>query len=340
MILCLGLWLGWKLRAVTVPLLAAYLLSLMLMPLQVRLQRKLGRGLAAIVCLLSVLLFVAALCVPCIYEFDALSKLLPSSADTNAWVNNLYQKILDLRAKLPESLQERVQITEADLQKYQGEILDAVASAGTTVVGFLGGIFSLLSALLLLPLFAFFLLRGAPWLPAIRAELPPDWHPRWDRVAPRIQRILRDYCRSRLLVALLKGAVYFLSLLLFGVPGAYTLGLMAGAASLLPFLGPLVAVIFVALVSFADMGVAGLGVAFGTWALGELLEGYVFLPYVVGRHLDMSDFTVLLALFCGGALMGMFGILIAIPAVAVGRVLYDEFVRPVMGTQDHARSGA
>lgn len=326
------LWLGWRLRTITVPLLLAYLLSLMLMPLQVRLRRQLGSGGAAVVCMLLLSLIPIALVAPAVFEFDSLQALLPTGDDTSAWVQNLYGKILALQEKLPQEVREHFQITEEDLQKYQGQLMDAVGSATGAILGFVGGLFAVLSALVLLPLFVFFLLRGAPWLPAIRAELPPDWHPRFDRVAPRIQKILRDYCRSRLVVAGLKGAVYFLSLLLFGVPGAYTMGLVAGAASLVPFLGPLVGVVLVAGVCFADMGGAGLVLAFSTWALGELLEGYVFLPYVVGRELGMSDFTVLLAVFCGGALMGPFGILVAVPAVAVGRVLYDEFVRPVMGT--------
>ena len=70
--------------------------------------------------------------------------------------------------------------------------------------------------------------------------------------------------------------------------------------------------------------------ALSDYGVTETIEGYVLLPRLVGRELGMSDFLVILAVMGGGALMGFFGLLIAIPVVAIGIVLYDEFLRPLM----------
>ncbi|HEX9793741.1 MAG TPA: AI-2E family transporter, partial [Planctomycetota bacterium] len=156
-----------------------------------------------------------------------------------------------------------------------------------------------------------------------------------DRVLPRVQEILSRYFQSRLLVASAKGLTFLLLLaagrLFLDLPGVYTLALLGGVLSLIPVIGPLIAFLALAGVCFVTEGLTGLLFAGGVYAIGETLEGYVFLPRLVGKGIGMGDLAILLAVFCGGTLFGMFGILIAVPAVAVSKVLYHEFLRPVMG---------
>jgi predicted PurR-regulated permease PerM len=107
---------------------------------------------------------------------------------------------------------------------------------------------------------------------------------------------------------------------------------------LLPVLGPLIGFFLLAVVGFADGGItgggfAGLLTASFIYATLEVLEGYVLIPRMVGRGLGLSDFAVIVTVLAGGALMGIFGLVIAVPMVAVGRVLYAEFVRPWMKSE-------
>ena len=210
----------------------------------------------------------------------------------------------------------------------------------SSIVGFFGGMIGIISAIVLLPIFLFYLLEGAPWLPRIRAELPKSWRASFDRTMPKIQNLLRTYVRARLLVALIKGAMVAAILFLFSIPGAYTMGLLVGVASLVPVVGALVSTSILLVICVVEQGLFGLGLAIGIYAVTELVEGYVLLPRLVGRELGMSDFVVILALLGGGALMGFFGLLIAIPAVAVGQVLLVEYVRPLMQDPEHDDPGA
>jgi len=333
--------LGWQARAVTIPLLAAYLLMLVCLPWRQRWKRRLGNVGATLACMAMLLILPLVFLMPVILEFDEVKAMLPSdglSDETKEaaaeWTErNLRGPLRELVAALPESVREPLEgIHESELVAEVGpSIATLLAGIGASIIGFFGGMLGILSSLVLLPIFLFYLLEGAPWLPRIRAELPKSWKGSFDRTMPKIQNLLRTYCRARLLVAVAKGAIAFVILFLFGIPGAYTLGLMVGAFSLLPVVGALVSSL--AILGFcigSDWGGLGVLIAIGVYAVTEVLEGYVLLPRLVGRELGMSDFVVILALLVGGALMGFFGLLIAIPAVAVGQVLLAEYVRPLM----------
>ncbi|MBC8406433.1 MAG: AI-2E family transporter [Planctomycetes bacterium] len=344
--------LSWMLRTVTVPLLAAYLLMLICLPWRQRMKRKLGGTFASVLSMLFLLAGPMVLFLPAFAEADTLAAMLPDQDKAGAWTERYIMPLLDFAEGEEEarrtgteqppvadgeeqsatSLREffgKIQESET-LKGFGGYIASFLASIGGTLVAFLGGTFGILSAVFLLPIFLFYLLEGAPWLPRIRAELPKSWWQSFDRTLPKIQNLLRVYCRARLLVALIKGAIAWVILLLFGVPAAYTLGLMVAVFSLLPVIGALVSTCAMLIICLVTYGWLGVVLAIVVYAVTEVVEGYVLLPRLVGRELGMSDFLVILAVLGGGALMGFFGLLIAIPAVAIGMVLYGEFLRPLM----------
>jgi len=331
-------WLVWLLRPVTAPLFAAYLLMLVMVPLHRRWRIRLGSSVAALFCVLLTLVLPPLLLLPAMIDFQQLVLRVPID-DLGGLSAQLQEQLLGLRDSLPSFLQERLDPAELDPAKAIAVIGGYLSAAGGGIVSFFGGVFGIVSGFLLLPIFMYFLLEGGPWLTRLRSELPQGWRPSFDHILPRIEGILSLYLVSRTKVATVKGVLAFLMLLLLGFPGSYSLGLALGGLSLLPVLGPLIAYILLALVAFADGGVTGGGVpgllvATAIYGALEVLEGYVLLPRMVGRGLGLSDFAVILTVLCGGALLGIFGLLIAVPAVAVGRVLYAEFLRPVMQDVD------
>ncbi len=329
-------WLVWLLRPVTAPLLGAYLLMLVFYPLHRRWRIRLGSSVSALACVGLLVLVPPFLMIPALFDFQNLLAKVPVD-DLGGLSQQLQNHFLALRDGLPTWLQERLDPSQLDPEHAVAVVRDQLNHAGEALVQFFGGIFGIVSGFLLLPIFLYFLLEGGPWLARIRAELPPAWYPSFDRILPRIEKILSLYLVSRTKVATVKGILGFGILLLLGFPGSYSLGLALGALSLLPVLGPLIGYFLLALVGFADGGItgggfAGLVTATVLYTALELLEGYILIPRMVGRGLGLSDFVVILTVLCGGALMGIFGLVIAVPMVAVGRVLYAEFLRPVMKT--------
>jgi|FLOH01.1.fsa_nt_gi predicted PurR-regulated permease PerM len=331
-------WLLWILRPVTAPLLGAYLLMLVFAPLHRRWRIRLGSSVAAVVCVGLLLMVPPLLALPAVWDFQNLLNEIPFNDTGGGMTKLLDTKMMEVRNALPSFIREDLAAEEFDTSKVLVAVQGYLFAAGQAMRSFFGGIFGILSGLLLLPIFLYFLLEGGPWLARIRAELPATWYPAFDRILPKIEEIMSLYLVSRTKVATYKGIITFLLLLLLGFPGSYALGLSLGALSLLPVLGPLLGFFLLALVGFADGGItgggfAGLLAASVIYAALEILEGYVLIPRMVGRGLGLSDFAVILTVLAGGAFMGIFGLVIAVPMVAIGRVLYAEFVRPWMKSE-------
>lgn len=327
-------WLIWLLKSVTAPLLGAYLLMLVFYPLHRRWRIRLGSSVSALTCVALFALVPPLLMLPALFDFQGLLAKVPVD-NLGGLSQQIQDQLLTLRDGLPDWAKENLDPEQLNPENVVGIASEQLSRAGQGLVQFFGGMFGIVSGILLLPIFLYFLLEGGPWLTRIRSELPTPWHASFDRILPRIEKILSLYLVSRTKVATVKGLLTWGILLLLGFPGAYSLGLALGALSLLPVLGPLVGFFLLALVGFADGGMtgggfAGLITATVIYTALEVLEGYVLIPRMVGRGLGLSDFVVILAVLCGGALMGIFGLVIAVPLVAVGRVLYAEFLRPVM----------
>lgn len=327
-------WLVWLLKSITAPLLGAYLLMLVFYPLHRRWRIRLGSSVSALACVGLFALVPPLLMLPAFFDFQGLLSKVPVD-DLGGLSLQIQNQLLALREGMPDWAQEKLDPEQLNPENVVAIASEQLSRAGQGLVNFFGGMFGIVSGILLLPIFLYFLLEGGPWLTRIRAELPNQWRASFDRILPKIEKILSLYLVSRTKVATVKGLLTWGILMMIGFPGAYSLGLALGALSLLPVLGPLIGFFLLALVGFADGGITGGGfvgliTATVIYTALEVLEGYVLIPRMVGRGLGLSDFVVILTVLCGGALMGIFGFVIAVPLVAVGRVLYGEFLRPVM----------
>ncbi|HIA38565.1 MAG TPA: AI-2E family transporter [Planctomycetes bacterium] len=334
LVVLFSLWLIWVLRKVTVPLLGAYLFMLVLQPLQRRLTQKLPNSVAALCCVLVLLIVPIVAFLPAAFDFQHLLSKVPIN-DLGGFSTQLRMQFIEWHASLPSWISEMFDPDVFEPQKFIEATGNQIRSAGSGLVIFFGGVFGIISSMVLLPIFLFFLLQGGPWLLRIRRELPASWHPPFDRILPQIEAISTNYLVARVKVAVVKMIITWVVLIILGFPGAYSLAVAVGALSLLPVLGPLVGFLLLAIVGFADGGIVGGGVsgfvvAGVIYVVLEVVEAYVLIPRFVGKGLGLSDFAVILTILCGGALLGILGLVLAVPVVAVSRVLYAEFVRPVM----------
>ncbi len=127
---------------------------------------------------------------------------------------------------------------------------------------------------------------------------------------------------------LVLGVIYAIGLAILGVDLALLLGLLAGLASIVPYLGFIVGIVssgIAAYVQFADPMIL-LGVA-AVFAVGQALEGMVLTPKLVGDQIGLHPVAVIFAIMAGGQLFGFVGVLLALPFAAVIRVLLSHLHR-------------
>ncbi|MBM4183091.1 MAG: AI-2E family transporter [Gemmatimonadetes bacterium] len=203
------------------------------------------------------------------------------------------------------------------------------ASVWSGVLGLgrgLGTAFTVLGYVALTPVLTFYLLRDWDRLTAAAADLLPEGRrAAIVSLASECDRMVSKYLRGQVTVAIAMGVVTGVGLWVARFPYAGTLGLIMGILSVVPYLGivlSLVPAIFIALVS-GSVGVSLLKVAL-VYGLAQLLEMAVISPRIVGESVGLHPVLVLLALALGGFFFGFVGLLIGVPAAAIGKLLVSR----------------
>lgn len=209
------------------------------------------------------------------------------------------------------------------------------------VLGYLqrifGGFMSVLAFLALLPVYTYFLLFELERIHEfVRAHVPKRERERVTRIGRRVGAVVANFFRGRLLICLLKGLVLAIGLTVLQVPYGFLLGVVSGFLALVPFVGPLIGFGLTFLMSLqkASPDASGMWISLallgGIFALAEIIEGYVFIPKILGDTLGLHPVVILLSVFVGGAALGLFGFLIAIPLAATLIILFRELVMPAL----------
>jgi predicted PurR-regulated permease PerM len=285
-------------------------------------QFKLGRTLATVLMMLAIfgaifLLFL--ILIPLLQkESLAIAERLP------ALVTNIRATFEPwLQAKLGISLNiDSAQIQDIISKNWKsaggifGDVLITAGSQGLALIGIIANI-------LLLPVVLFYLLRDWDgFVDSIGNLVPRDWHDKTVTVAQEIDQVLAEFLRGQLTVMLVMSVFYAAGLWLVGIDMALPIGLIAGLLGFVPYLGfalGLTLAVLAAALQFTSLGqIIPVLMVFG---VGQLLEGMVLTPNLVGDRIGLHPVIVIFALLAGGQLFGFAGILLALPvsaAIAVG----------------------
>jgi len=183
--------------------------------------------------------------------------------------------------------------------------------------------------MVLIPVVMFYLLRDWDIMIArIRVLLPLYLEPRVSLWARECDEVLGAFIKGQLLVMLALGAIYASGLWLVGLDIALLIGMLAGLASIVPYMGFIIGILaasIAAFIQFQDpMILAWVAVVF---AVGQALEGMVLTPLMVGDRIGLHPVAVIFAIMAGGQLFGFVGVLLALPVAAVIMVLLRHLHR-------------
>lgn len=314
--------LGHYLGAVLAPFLVAFILAYLGNPLVDRLNRGLASRTLAVCLVFGGFSLLALL---------GLLLILPGLEAQLLLLANKWPKILDwlnlkLFAPLKLSLAKDFSVI---LAKFSKDI-SQLANVGSILTGVLStlsrsgmAVILWLANLLLVPLVVFYLLRDwHPLMQRLEALLPRPQAGLIRQMARDCDQVLGHFIRGQLLVMLALTGIYTLGLMLVGLDLALLIGLISGLASVVPYLGIVVGMLcagVAALVEFQSAsGVAAVCLVF---VVGQLLEGMILTPLLVGDRIGLHPVAVIFAVLAGGELFGFFGVLLALPVAAVLVVL-------------------
>jgi len=202
-----------------------------------------------------------------------------------------------------------------------GLLKDTLAGGMSFVIGILN--------LALVPIFVFYLLRD--WdriIGAIDELVPPRHRERMRRLSTDIDGRLASFVRGQATVCAALGVLYTIGLVISGIDMAVAVGMLSGALFIIPYLGTVVGVIVATGLALLKFGLGWQLIAvWVTFGGVQLLEGSVLTPTIVGDKVGLHPLVVMIALLVGGNLLGLWGMLVAIPITAAAQVLLAEWYR-------------
>jgi predicted PurR-regulated permease PerM len=269
--------------------------------------------------LVVALVFLGPLLIEQLGNLTAATPSIANSADRLA--RDLLQPLADrnlLSGSSPEqvisNLLDRLENRAQDLARsLLGSLVGFVSGTVGFAVNFIGALF--VSVYLLLDVRRI----KAAYLRALPHRYRWDGKELWNAEGTSLSK----YLGGLALVILIQGSLTTLGLFLFGVPYAIVLGAWVSATAIIPYVGAFLGAIPGIIVAFAfESTTTGVLVAFLYLGIQQL-EGNVLTPRIQGQALRVHPIVVLLAIVIGGELGGLVGVIVAVPVLAVLRVLFD-----------------
>lgn len=325
--LILALLLGavlYLLAPVLTPFVVAALFAYLMDPLVDRLERRgLGRGLAvALVFLVGSIVVIAVLLVLVPFIERQIANFLAQLPVWVDWFQNRATPWLEARFGISLEILDTRRLIDALQANWKAAggiaatVLGGVSKSGMTVIGWLLN-------LVMIPVVAFYLLRDWDLLvERIHALLPRSIEPVVSRLAEESDVVLGAFLRGQLSVMVALGVFYGAGLWFAGISVGPLIGMIAGLISFVPYLGAITGVIMAiiaALVQYQDW--FHLLLVLGVFGIGQLIEGYVLVPKLVGDKIGLHPVAVIFAVLAGGELFGFLGVLLALPVASVVMVL-------------------
>lgn len=211
-------------------------------------------------------------------------------------------------------------ISQSDIQSLAGNLMSGVG----TVTRAIGGIFGGFTTLLLIGIIGIYFAmepdlyeRGVAWM------LPNDKRSDFYITASKMGAAMRRLMAGRLVGMVFEGLFTWALLSFYGVPMAALLGILTGLLAFIPNLGALISGVLMVLVGFSggtDMGLYTIFVYF----LVQTFDGYVIIPLIAKKTVDLAPALVLAAQLVMGILFGILGLFLADPVMAMIKVFLER----------------
>ncbi|MEM9968976.1 MAG: AI-2E family transporter [Pseudomonadota bacterium] len=307
----------WSLGNVLLPFVLGAAIAYFLDPVADRLERwGLSRVLAtAVITAALVLTFVimALLVIPTLTNQAAnLVQIAPQLVrDLTEALTRRFPDLLNESSTLRSSLT----TIGAAIQERGGQFLETALSSFASLL-------NLVILFVIVPVVAVYMLLDWDRMVAqIDALLPRDHAPVLRQLAAEIDRTLASFVRGMGTVCLILGTYYAIALIIVGLQFGLIVGFIAGLVTFIPYLGALLGgALAIGLALFQFWGDwLSIGLVAGIFVLGQIAEGNVLTPKLVGSSVGLHPVWLILALSVFGSLFGFVGMLVAVPlAAAIG----------------------
>ncbi|WP_352338587.1 AI-2E family transporter [Psychrobacter sp. 16-MNA-CIBAN-0192] len=312
---------------VIIPFFCAFILAYLFNPLVKALSKYVRRWIAILVVYAAITIGMTVLLwwlIPTLWrQLQAAWEYLPQIL---SWYNDVAREwfVNHMRIRLPELESKGVSETFVGYMQTHYKFEDAsslmsqVLASGMSFINSAG-------LIVLVPILTFyFLFNWDKRLHGWKMAIPTAYSKKVVSIAHECDRALMAFIKGQLLVMVLLGVIYAVQLQLIGLELGLIIGMAAGIASFVPYLGfglGFIASIIAGLFQFG-LDWFHLSLIVGAFLVGQAAEGYILQPLLLGDKIGLSPLWVIFAVLAGASLLGFVGMLIALPVSAVLNVLF------------------
>ena len=203
-----------------------------------------------------------------------------------------------------------------DISGIMGRLLVKLTQSGQSLIVWF-------AYLTLIPVVTFYLLRDWDILVGkVNDLIPRPYEKLVSKLAKQCDEVLAEFLRGQLLVMLAQAVLYSVGLWIVGLEFSLLIGMLAGLVSFVPYLGFIVGIGVAGIAGFMQFhDIIHLVYILIVFGFGQVIEGMVLSPLLVGDRIGLHPVAVIFAVMAGGQLFGIVGVLVALPVAAVIVVL-------------------
>lgn len=300
------------------PLAFSALFSFLLLPICRRIERLLPyRPLAILISMLIALIPVILAVIFFSFQFSTVLRELPSITE------NLKQGVEQLFIGGQQFLNMEAQ----SLEEWLGNNLTTVLDMPLRILGeSVSSSTYLLGSILLTGLFTFFLmLYRTSFKHFMLAQIQPENREEGNFIVRQVKKLVQEYLYGMLLVILILGVLNSFGLWLIGIKYAAFWGSLAACLAIIPYIGTTLGGVLPFIYALATTGTLWQPAAVVLlYSSVQTLEGNFITPKVVGNSVSINPMAAILSLFLGGMIWGIAGLILALPAAAVWKVIFEH----------------
>jgi putative permease len=300
------------------PMMASFLLALLLLPLANFLESKLkfNRSISSLV---SVIIMIAIISSILFFLANQLSEL---GQDWPLLKQQAIHSFEDLQRWISTKFNVNA---HKQIDYLKNSATSAVATSATVVATTLMTLSSSLLFLAFLLLFTFFFLNYRRILYSFLVAVFKEEHTEKVKdIVGQIQYIIKKYILGLFIQMLIVTGLMILVLTVLGVKYAVLLGLVTGIFNIIPYIGIFSALLISVLITFATAGVAKVILVIIAFVAVHALDGNVLMPLVVGSKVRINALFSFIAIIVGEMLWGISGMFLCIPYLAMLKIIFDR----------------
>ncbi|SFQ04922.1 Predicted PurR-regulated permease PerM [Psychrobacillus psychrotolerans] len=204
-------------------------------------------------------------------------------------------------------------------------VQNTVTGIATGISSIVGVLTSFVLAIVTVPFIVFYLLKDGEKLPNFVMKLfPPRMRDDLQEVFTGIDRQISSYIQGQILVSMCIGFMIYIGFTIIQMPYALLLGVIAMVTSVVPYLGPVIAITPAAIIALVTSPLLLVGLAI-VWTVVQLIEGKFISPQIMGKSLHVHPITIIFVLITAGSLFGVPGVILGIPGYAILKVIISHF---------------